>query len=110
MVHNPHVLKELSAVLSKSKSLFFRNYSMTVWVPLDWCKADVAPIFKRDYIWQWCTPKSLLNLFINYIELGIKSTTSVFADDTKLCSGIMSLQDVCNLQADLKVDFQSKSK
>ena len=31
----------------------------------------------------------------------IKSNISVFADDTKLCSGITSLQDVSNLQADL---------
>ena len=43
----------------------------------------------------------LFNIFINDIGSEIKSNISVFADDTKLCSGITSLQDVANLQADL---------
>ena len=47
----------------------------------------------------------LFNIFIKYIGSGIKSTISMFAVDTKLCSGITSLQDVSNLQADLNALF-----
>ena len=43
----------------------------------------------------------LFNTLINDIGSGIKSTISVLTHDTKLCSGIISLRDVSNLQADL---------
>ena len=47
----------------------------------------------------------LFNIFINDIGSGIKSSILVFADDTKLCNGITSLQDVSNLQSDLNALF-----
>lgn len=40
----------------------------------------------------------LLNLYINYIEEGIHSSISVFADDTKLNIVITSQQDIATLQ------------
>uniref|UniRef100_A0A803JG40 Reverse transcriptase domain-containing protein n=1 Tax=Xenopus tropicalis TaxID=8364 RepID=A0A803JG40_XENTR len=43
----------------------------------------------------------LFNLFINDLEVGIDSTVSIFADDTKLCKTISSMQDAAALQSDL---------
>uniref|UniRef100_A0A803JXN3 Reverse transcriptase domain-containing protein n=1 Tax=Xenopus tropicalis TaxID=8364 RepID=A0A803JXN3_XENTR len=43
----------------------------------------------------------LFNLFINDLEVGIESTVSIFADDTKLCKTISSMQDAAALQSDL---------
>lgn len=42
----------------------------------------------------------LFSLFINDIEVGIKSLISVFADDTKLFRQITLSQDVASLQKD----------
>uniref|UniRef100_A0A803KBH9 Reverse transcriptase domain-containing protein n=1 Tax=Xenopus tropicalis TaxID=8364 RepID=A0A803KBH9_XENTR len=43
----------------------------------------------------------LFNLFINDLGEGIMSNVSVFADDTKLCRPVNSIQDVTSLQQDL---------
>uniref|UniRef100_A0A803JB19 Reverse transcriptase domain-containing protein n=1 Tax=Xenopus tropicalis TaxID=8364 RepID=A0A803JB19_XENTR len=43
----------------------------------------------------------LFNLFINDLEVGIESTVSIFADDTKLYKTISSMQDAATLQSDL---------
>uniref|UniRef100_A0A803KG92 Reverse transcriptase domain-containing protein n=1 Tax=Xenopus tropicalis TaxID=8364 RepID=A0A803KG92_XENTR len=43
----------------------------------------------------------LFNLFINDLEVGIDSIVSIFADDTKLCKTISSMQDAAALQSDL---------
>ena len=58
--------------------------------------------------YKWCTPRFragssiiVFNLFINDIEDGINSTISIFADDTKLCSTVQSMEEVHKLQADL---------
>lgn len=40
-------------------------------------------------------------LFINYIEVGINCSISVFAGDTRLSRAITSQQDVAYLQGDL---------
>uniref|UniRef100_A0A803JL20 Reverse transcriptase domain-containing protein n=1 Tax=Xenopus tropicalis TaxID=8364 RepID=A0A803JL20_XENTR len=43
----------------------------------------------------------LFNLFINDLEVGIDSTVSIFAADTKLCKTISSMQDAATLQSNL---------
>ena len=89
------------------------EYSICNWIE-NWLKDRIQRVVINDSYSEWSEVVSgvpqgsvlgplLFNLFINHIELGIKSTISVFADDTKLCRGIQSLQDVSDLQADLNL-------
>ena len=45
---HPRILKELSSVISKPLYLIFRDSLMTGIVPLDWHRANVVPIFKKE--------------------------------------------------------------
>uniref|UniRef100_A0A803KB30 Reverse transcriptase domain-containing protein n=1 Tax=Xenopus tropicalis TaxID=8364 RepID=A0A803KB30_XENTR len=61
----------------------------------------IGPVLLVEY----CRGQSLVlcfyYLFINDLEVGIDSTVSIFADDTKLCKTISSMQDTATLQSDL---------
>uniref|UniRef100_A0A803K2X2 Reverse transcriptase domain-containing protein n=1 Tax=Xenopus tropicalis TaxID=8364 RepID=A0A803K2X2_XENTR len=74
-------------------------------VTADTEKADVLnQFFSSVYTVEEPVGKShplLFNLFINDLGEGIMSNVSVFADDTKLCSPVNSIQDVTSLQQDL---------
>ena len=82
--------------------------SVCKWIE-NWLKDRIQRVVVNDSYSEWSKVISgvpiLFNIFINYIGSGIKSSISVFADDTKLCSEITSLQDVSNLQADLNALF-----
>ena len=47
-----YVLKELVAELAQIFTLFFKQSLNTSEIPLDWCKADITPIYKQGSVYE----------------------------------------------------------
>lgn len=87
------------------------EHSICTWIE-NWLKDRLQRVVVNGTFSNWTSVVSgvpqgsvlgplLFNLFINDLEVGIESTVSIFADDTKLCRTIGSMQDAATLQSDL---------